>query len=72
MIVTTTPGIEGSSVSEYLGVVAAQGVLGVNVFKDVAAGQLFGPLGSETGRPVQEKRACDQGFWWWALEDLNL
>ena len=41
MIVTTTPGIEGHSVSDYLGVVAAQGVLGVNVFKDVAAGKMF-------------------------------
>ena len=38
MIVTTTPGIEGRNVSDYLGVVVAQGVLGVNVFKDVAAG----------------------------------
>ena len=38
MIVTTTPGIDGRGVSEYLGVVSAQGVLGVNVFKDVAAG----------------------------------
>ena len=38
MIITTTPGIEGRSVSKYVGVVAAQGVLGVNVFKDVAAG----------------------------------
>ena len=38
MIVSTTPGIEGHSVSEYLGIVAAQGVLGVNAFKDVAAG----------------------------------
>ena len=38
MIVTTTPGIEGYTVSEYLGIVAAQGVLGVNAFKDVAAG----------------------------------
>lgn len=44
MIVTTTPGIEGRSVSGYLGVVVAQGVLGVNVFKDVAAGMrnIFG------------------------------
>jgi uncharacterized protein YbjQ (UPF0145 family) len=44
MIVTTTPGIEGRTVSDYLGVVAAQGVLGVNVFKDVAAGMrnIFG------------------------------
>jgi len=38
MIVTTTPSIEGRTVSGYLGVVTAQGVLGVNVFKDVAAG----------------------------------
>jgi uncharacterized protein YbjQ (UPF0145 family) len=37
MIVTTTPGIEGRSVTSYLGVVTAQGVLGVNVFRDVAA-----------------------------------
>ena len=44
MVITTTPGIEGRNVSEYLGVVAAQGVLGVNVFKDVTAGKrnIFG------------------------------
>ena len=44
MIVTTTPGIEGRGISRYLGDVAAQGVLGVNVFKDVAAGMrtIFG------------------------------
>jgi uncharacterized protein YbjQ (UPF0145 family) len=33
MLITTTPGIEGRTVTEYLGVVTAQGVLGVNVFK---------------------------------------
>jgi uncharacterized protein YbjQ (UPF0145 family) len=38
MIVTTTPGIEGREIGEYLGLVASQGVLGVNAFKDVAAG----------------------------------
>jgi len=44
MIVSTTPSIEGRDVAGYLGVVAAQGVLGVNVFKDVAAGMrnIFG------------------------------
>jgi uncharacterized protein YbjQ (UPF0145 family) len=44
MIITTTPGIEGRSITEYLGVVASQGVLGVNVFRDVAAGMrnIFG------------------------------
>ena len=38
MLVTTTPGIEGSPVTTYLGIVTAQGVLGVNAFKDVSAG----------------------------------
>jgi uncharacterized protein YbjQ (UPF0145 family) len=38
MLVTTTPGVEGRSVIEYLGVVTAQGVLGVNAFRDVSAG----------------------------------
>jgi uncharacterized protein YbjQ (UPF0145 family) len=44
MLVTTTPGIEGRPVTEYLGVVTAQGVLGVNAFKDVGAGMrnIFG------------------------------
>ena len=44
MIVSTTPSIEGRSVAGYLGVIAAQGVLGVNVFKDVSAGMrnIFG------------------------------
>ena len=44
MIVSTTPSIEGRSVSGYLGRCRCQGVLGVNVFKDVAAGMrnIFG------------------------------
>ena len=44
MIITTTPAVEGRSVAGYLGVVTAQSVLGVNVFKDVAAGMrnIFG------------------------------
>jgi hypothetical protein len=44
MLVTTTPGIEGRPVTGYLGIVTAQGVLGVNAFKDVSAGMrnIFG------------------------------
>jgi hypothetical protein len=44
MLITTTHGIEGRTVTEYLGVVTAQGVLGVNAFKDVSAGMrnIFG------------------------------
>ncbi len=38
MIVTTTNAIEGRAVAGYLGVVCSQSVLGVNAFKDVAAG----------------------------------
>ena len=36
--ITTTNGIEGKPVSEYLGVVAGEAILGINVFKDIAAG----------------------------------
>ena len=44
MLVTTTPGIEGHPVTEYLGIVTAQGALDVNAFKDVSAGRrdIFG------------------------------
>jgi len=44
MLITTTPGIEGRTVTEYLGVVTAQGVLGINAFKDIGAGMrnIFG------------------------------
>ena len=44
MLITTTPGIEGRPVTGYLGIVTAQGVLGVNAFKDVSAGvrNIFG------------------------------
>jgi uncharacterized protein YbjQ (UPF0145 family) len=44
MLITTTPEIKGRSVTEYLGVVTAQGVLGVNACKDVGAGlrNIFG------------------------------
>ena len=44
MLITTTPGIEGRTATEYLGVVTAQGVLGVNAFEDVGAGMrnIFG------------------------------
>jgi uncharacterized protein YbjQ (UPF0145 family) len=44
MLITTSPGIEGRPVTEYLGIVTAQGVLGVNAFKDVSAGMrnIFG------------------------------
>ena len=38
MIITTTPGIEGRRVRQYLGVVTGEAILGANVFKDFFAG----------------------------------
>jgi len=38
MILTTTPGIDGRHIKEYLGVVAGEAILGANIFKDLFAG----------------------------------
>lgn len=37
MIVTTTPSIEGKQITEYLGIVTGEAILGANLFKDVFA-----------------------------------
>jgi uncharacterized protein YbjQ (UPF0145 family) len=44
MLMTTTPEVAGKEIAEYIDVITAQGVLGVNAFKDVAAGMrnIFG------------------------------
>lgn len=38
MITTTTPDIHGRPVAQYLGVVAGEAILGVNIFRDMFAG----------------------------------
>lgn len=38
MLQTTTPSIEGQSVSKYHGVVTGEAILGANIFKDLFAG----------------------------------
>ena len=38
MILTTTPGIEGRAIAEYLGVVTGEAILGANIFRDLFAG----------------------------------
>lgn len=38
LIVTTTPTVEGRVVTEYLGVVTGEAIMGANVFKDLFAG----------------------------------
>ena len=56
MLITTTPGIDGRPVTGYLGIVSAQGVLGVNAFKDVSAGvrNIFGGR----AKSVRERTRC--------------
>jgi uncharacterized protein YbjQ (UPF0145 family) len=38
VILTTTPGIEGRAITEYLGVVTGEAILGANIFRDLFAG----------------------------------
>jgi len=38
MIITTTPGIDGRPVRDYLGVVTGEVIVGANIFKDLFAG----------------------------------
>ena len=37
MIVTTTPSVEGKSITDYRGVVVGEAILGANIFRDVFA-----------------------------------
>ncbi|OIO68797.1 MAG: hypothetical protein CO186_07980 [Zetaproteobacteria bacterium CG_4_9_14_3_um_filter_49_83] len=37
MILTTTPGIEGRSISAYKGIVVGEAILGANIFRDMFA-----------------------------------
>jgi uncharacterized protein YbjQ (UPF0145 family) len=55
LTITTTNTIEGSPVREYLGVVAGETILGVNVFKDIAAG-FRNIVGGRSGKYEEELR----------------
>ena len=54
-IITTTGSIEGRTVADYLGVVAGETILGVNVFKDIAAG-FRNIVGGRSGKYEEELR----------------
>ena len=38
MLVVTTPGLEGRVISQYLGLVSGEAILGANIFRDLFAG----------------------------------
>ncbi|MBZ6378027.1 hypothetical protein B5C34_01905 [Pacificimonas flava] len=48
MIVTTTPSVEGRTITEYHGVVAGEAIMGANIFRDLFAG-ITDILGGRSG-----------------------
>ena len=58
MIVTTTPSIEGKSITRYCGVVAGEAILGANVVKDFFAGirDIVGGRSGTYERELQKAR----------------
>jgi uncharacterized protein YbjQ (UPF0145 family) len=63
MIVTTTTAIDGSPVSEYVGVVTGEAILGANVFRDLFAGlrDITGGRSAGYERSLREARETATG-----------
>ena len=55
MIKTTTPTVDGRAISEYLGVVTGEAILGANVFRDLFAG-IRDIVGGRAGAYEEELR----------------
>ena len=66
MIMTTTPGVEGRTISQYLGIVTGEAILGANIFKDLFAG-VRDIVGGRSGAYEEELRNARQI----AFEDLS-
>ena len=58
MLVTTTPSVEGKTITRYCGVVAGEAILGANLFKDLFAGirDLVGGRSATYERELQKAR----------------
>lgn len=59
MIITTTNTIEGRQITEYLGIVSAESVHGINVVRDIFTGirDFFGGRSQTLERALKEARA---------------
>lgn len=53
MIVTTTPSVEGQSITAYHGVVVGEAILGANIFRDLFAG-ITDIIGGRSGAYEEE------------------
>jgi uncharacterized protein YbjQ (UPF0145 family) len=60
IVLATTNHIEGRPVQQYLGLVAGEVILGVNVFKDIAAG-FRNIVGGRSGKYEEELRKGRDG-----------
>lgn len=60
VIATTTYSVEGRPIAEYLGIIAGEVILGVNVFKDIAAG-FRNIVGGRSGKYEEELRKGRDG-----------
>ncbi len=63
MIITTTPSIEGRTITEYLGIVTSQTIIGANFFKDILAGlrDFFGGRSGAYERILDEAKQYAMG-----------
>lgn len=59
MITTTTPHIEGKIITDYLGVISAQTIIGANFFKDILGGltDIFGGRSGTYEKVLEEAKA---------------
>ena len=55
MIVTTTPTVEGRKISDYLGIVTGEAIMGANMFRDMFAG-IRDIVGGRSGAYEKELR----------------
>ena len=59
MLVLTTPNIEGKRITEYLGLVTGEAILGANIFRDLFAG-IRDIVGGRSGAYEEELRKAKQ------------
>jgi uncharacterized protein YbjQ (UPF0145 family) len=59
VIRTTTPGVEGRQIGEYLGIVTGEAILGANIVKDLFAG-VRDIVGGRSGAYEEELRRARQ------------
>lgn len=65
-LITTTPNVEGRSVTKYLGLVSGEAIMGANIFKDLFAG-IRDIVGGRSGTYEKELRRAKE----LALEELK-